>query len=290
MLLLILALTAAYATPAKSQSDPDQRPSYAARWLPTLTVGIGGLGDPENATAISSGDSVDSEVVSVSGSELNIAPQFIVLAGIESPELFHNLRVYTSGGVLPTLGFDIDVTKLGDPRGFVYPKQAEDNDPYPGSAIDGTGIRSSAQIDRLAWAANLGVSLGVDVGEHRLDIRPSVGYFRYSVSAQGVRLAAIKPDLIDPFVREISLENSRTEAFSAVGPCLELGFDLGPKGMFKPTLFVDASFYKVLGDRVIEMSDSGSDQYGTEVAYWTVMVNPWIYRLGAGLRVAWLGD
>jgi hypothetical protein len=283
-------MAAASAAPAKSQSDPGGRPAYASRWLPTLTVGIGGLGDPENATGSSSGDSVDSQAVAISGSELNIAPQFIVLAGIESPEILSGIRIYTSGGVLPTLGFDIDVAKQGDPRGFVYPKQAEDNAPYPGSAIDGTGIRSSAQIGRIAWAANLGVSLGVDVGEHRLDVRPSVGYFRYSVNAQGVRLAAIKPDLVDPFVRQISLENSRTEAFSSIGPCLELGFDLGPKGRFKPTLFLDASFYHVLGDRVIEMSDSGSDLYGTEEAYWTVMVNPWIYRLGAGLRVAWTGD
>ncbi len=248
------------------------------------------LGDPQNATAWSDGDSPESELVSVSGSELNVAPQFVALAGIDSPELFRGVRLYASGGVMPTLGFEIDIAKLGDPRGFVYPKQADENEAYPESAIDGTGIRTSAQIEPLAFAANLGVSFSRQIGDHRFDFRPSVGYFRYTVTTEGVQLRAIKPDLVDPFVREITLQDGRTDSFSAVGPAFELGVDLGPKGMFKPTVFIDASFYHVLGDRVIDLSDSGSDSFGTEVAHWTVMVNPWIYRLGMGLRVAWIGD
>lgn len=292
--LVALLLSTPLARAAGAQSAPDARPAHASRWLPTLTLGIGAIGDPENATAISDGNTSDPTfdpgAVSISGSDLNVAPQFIVLVGVESPEIVRNLRVFASGGILPTLGFEIDVAKEGDPRGFEYPDERAENKPYPEGSIDGTGIRSSAQLDPLAWAANIGVSYGFDVGDYRLDVRPSVGYFRYAVRAEGVRLVAVKPDIVDPFVREVSLDDARTQAFNALGPAIEIGVNLGKKGRFQPTVFIDGSFYRVLGDRVIEMTDATSDAFGTELGYWTVMENPWIYRLGAGLRIAWIGD
>ena len=54
-------------------------------------------------------------------------------------------------------------------------------------------------------------------------------------------------------------------------------------------MFFDASFYRVIGDRTIELSDAGSDLFGTEVAQWTLQMDPWAYRLGLGMRVAWIG-
>ena len=263
--------------------------AYDGRWLPTLTVGLGVMMTPQSATATSDGDSPESEFVEIGDSQLSVSPQFVILAGIETPELVRGVRLFASGGVIPTIAFEVDITKQGDPRGFSYPRQRDDNLPYPEAAIDGTGIRTTAQIDPLAFAANLGVSYSTKIRDYQVDFRPSAAFFYHTVRAEGVRLRAIKPDTVEPFVREISLFDEYVESYPAVGPAFEVGVDLGRKGAFKPTVYLDASFYRVLGDRTVELSHAGSDEYGTETADWTMTVDPWAYRIGLGLRIAWIG-
>jgi len=262
---------------------------YDGRWLPTLTVGIGVTLSPQSATGRAEGFPPEPAVVTIGRSRLSVAPNFLVLAGIETLELADGVRLFASGGVVPTIAFEIDIAKEGDPRGFSYPQQRDDGDPYPEGAIDGTGTRTTAQIRPLAFAANLGVSYSTRIGDHQVDFRPSVGFYHHTVRAEGVRLRAIKPEVAEPFVREISLYDELEQSFPAIGPAIEVGVDLGRKGSFKPSLFFDASFYRVLGDRTIELSHSGTDSFGTTSADWTMTVEPWAYRLGLGLRVAWIG-
>ena len=273
----------------QEQQEAAEAAPYDGRWLPTLSIGMSLMLSPQSATAASTGDTPEPEPVFVADDQLSVSPQFTILAGLESPELVDDTRVYVSGGVVPTIAFNIDITKEGDPRGLTYPPQRDDNIPYPEAAIDGQGIRTTAQIQPLAFAANLGVSYGREIGGRRLDFRPSVGFYYHSVRAEGVRLRAVKPETDEPFVREIQLFDDFEQSFPAVGPAFELGVDLGRKGSFKPTVYVDASFYHVLGDRTIEMSHAGTDTLGTQVANWTMTVDPWAYRIGLGLRVAWIG-
>jgi hypothetical protein len=273
--------------------------SIEGHWLPTLTLGMGFLISGLDARAYSTGNSADSVEMSVQRKETVVSPQFLVALGLETPELTSGLRVFASGGVVPTIAFSRDIAKIRDPRGFDYPVQRDLGEPYPEEAIGGTGIRTTAKIDPLAFTANFGVSYTRELLERQIVFRPSLGWYRYTINTEGVSLRAIKPDTNNPFVREITLTDERSRTFDALGPVIEIGVDLGQKGRFKPTMFLEAGFYYNLTDTRIELEDALSqavepsaefpNPVGTEVAHWRLDVDQWSTRVTLGIRVAWIG-
>jgi hypothetical protein len=67
--------------------------------------------------------------------------------------------------------------------------------------------------------------------------------------------------------------------------------DIGRFGPLGTSLFAGARFYYILGEREIAFGDSQpyDDQLGTDQtrARWSFEADPWIYRLGLGLRFQW---
>ena len=124
-----------------------------------------------------------------------------------------------------------------------------------------------------------------------------------------------------PFWRLVNLQDSSREHFNAIGPGLEVEMQVHQVGPIDTTLYIDAHGYRVLGDRKVDLSDSttlncsngtdfrlksqsdaaaanllcrvvfggqtGEDSYS---ARWSFKVDPWLYRIGLGLRFRWVGE
>jgi len=131
-----------------------------------------------------------------------------------------------------------------------------------------------------------------------------------------------------PVVRYVQLFDSATPTYNAIGPGLELEMEVHQAGPVEASLFLDAHGYRVLGDRKVKLSDSATtscatgsvpiqapagqpiqevqqrflcslaqspwNQFGApEGAYsadWSFEVDPWLYRVGLGLRFRWTGE
>ncbi len=85
------------------------------------------------------------------------------------------------------------------------------------------------------------------------------------------------------------MTDDETRPFNAIGSGIELGVDLGKRGVLRPSIFVSGQIYGVLGDRTIGMDSRYADAGGAETATWEYEVGPLIYRVNLGLRVAWTG-
>jgi hypothetical protein len=112
------------------------------------------------------------------------------------------------------------------------------------------------------------------------------------------------------FTREIVLGAQGSQHFNGIGGGVDLEMDVWRAGPFGVSLFLGGSFYRILGDRTLDLSDSAEFDYtekvrepddnydGTEVslpentftANWSFEVDPWMYRAGLGLRFHWLGS
>jgi hypothetical protein len=73
--------------------------------------------------------------------------------------------------------------------------------------------------------------------------------------------------------------------------------DTGRFGPLGTSIFIGGHAYRTLGDRTIEASTT--QVYGNDglplanqavTARWEVDLEPWVYRLGVGLRIQWLGS
>ena len=109
---------------------------------------------------------------------------------------------------------------------------------------------------------------------------------------EGVVLRAIKPELLDPFFREVELRSQATVPYNAIGPGVEIEMDVTPRGPFRPALYLNLYGYRVLGDRSVALTDTVeiTDQLGGPDSYradWTFRVAPWIIRAGLGVRLRW---
>jgi hypothetical protein len=131
-----------------------------------------------------------------------------------------------------------------------------------------------------------------------------------------------------PVVRFVELNGSAAPAFNAIGPGLELEMEVHQSGPIGASLFLDAHGYRVLGSRKVKLSDTQSrscatdpvpivappgqpvtestqrflcnlaaprfNQFGPEdgvySADWAFKVDPWLYRVGLGLRFRWIGE
>ena len=124
-----------------------------------------------------------------------------------------------------------------------------------------------------------------------------------------------------PVIRVVELRDTATQAFNAIGPGLELEMEVHQAGPVETSLFLDARGYRVLGNREIKLSDSTtascpgpviiepppgfdpgivnffcnlSSQFGSEPgnysADWSYKLDPWLYRVGLGLRFRWTGE
>ena len=138
-------------------------------------------------------------------------------------------------------------------------------------------------------------------------------------------------DHIDAQYRQIVLGAQGSQSFNGIGGGLDIEMDVFRVGQLGVSLFLGGRFYRTLGDRTLDLSESatfayeerlrpvsvdeypdaeyypppedypvppGGYQYGTNVALpeetftanWSFEVDPWMYRVGLGLRFHWLGS
>jgi hypothetical protein len=262
--------------------------SDRSRWEPSLSITL------TLATNVQSGAGVSTVDDPLIGSTLTLSPGFGAAVGLTSPEIAMlplKPRFFVSGAIIPTLAFKRDVAKSGDPRGFVLPIQEENGQGYPENAIDGQGSLVAGQIQVLNWSVDVGLEVSHQYNEHVLYLRPSFSWTRFAVDTEGRVLRAFKPNY-DPepgYPRLVTLTDLSSRPFDAFGGGIEMGVDMGRRGSLRPSVFLSTSFYSVTGDRSIGMSDTFTDSFGTESARWVYSVDPFLFRLQLGLRVAWLG-
>jgi hypothetical protein len=191
--------------------------------------------------------------------------------------------------------------------------------------ILGVGSKTTATIQEDVLAAAVGVAVPVRLLGRKLMLKPSFGWIRYEVDVQGDVLRGIKIDVISPtnpterpvpIVRLVELHDSDSKFYNAIGPGLEVEMEVHQAGPIEATLFVDAHGYRVLGDRKVKLSDATTadcppasvyppqfaaqlaiicdTQYGAAPtpysADWSFEVDPWLYRVGLGLRFRWTGE
>jgi hypothetical protein len=228
-------------------------------------------------------------------------------------------RLFLSAEYMPMFANDHSLAIEGDPGCIRSPLQgspcAHDvteitPQTFDEGAANGKGSRTSAQIDSLAFSANLGVAFPFQFRMRQMRIKPSIGWINYKVDANGfvsdaacnpsnqctdslLEIPPLPPIVVPGFLREVNLKGNGSEVFNGIGPALDLDMDVGRYGPLGVSLLVGASAYKILGNRDIKFqaSQSFNDELGNDVATasFKVKVNPWLFRGNLGIRFQWLG-
>jgi hypothetical protein len=233
-------------------------------------------------------------------------------------------RLFLSGEILPTFSADRDIAGEGDPDCIRGPEPSDDLvcasmnvprfKPYGQDDARGSGSQVTTTYDTLTFGANLGVAFPAQVGERRLRIKPSFGWISYKAELEGIVVNAtcqqVPPpppgvtqctnvvNVIQPgSLRETSLTGSDSRRFHAIGPGLDVEMDTGRVGPLGTSIFLGGRAYWTVGDRTLEaetMQVYGNDGLPLAnqavSARWEAEMKPWIFRLGVGLRVQWLGS
>lgn len=228
-------------------------------------------------------------------------------------------RPFVSAAILPTFASDRNLAGEGDPTCVKGPQPgdpcARDQvNPRPHQfgedAANGQGSVVTTSYDTLSFGANLGVAFPVQAGDRQLRIKPSFGWLSYEVEASGrIVDAACNPTnrctptqpnpggpILPGTLRETILTANDTKRFNAIGPGLDVEMDTGRYGPLGTSIFLGGRFYRTLGDREIRLTTTQvypNDDLplaGQAVsARWDAEFGAWVYRVGVGLRVEWLG-
>ena len=225
-------------------------------------------------------------------------------------------RFFVSGEILPTFSADRDVTGEGNPSCVMGPRVTDTgvcvdptvprDSPFGEADANGVGSVLTTTYDTLSFGANLGVAFPARMEGRALRIKPSVGWISYAAMLEGklVGLQCVPEDNCTDLVngtpgslRETSLSGSDSGRFHALGPGLDIEMDTGRFGPLGTSIFVGGRAYHTFGDRrlvaeAIEVyGDDGLPLANQAVsARWEAEVDPWIYRVGVGLRLHWLGS
>jgi hypothetical protein len=282
----------AFTTTAMSASDAMSE-DVEAGWVPSVALGLGITTTDLNGS-VRAVDSAGSPIRPPdSGSERAVTPLLAFTAAMATPRvaaLPGRPRLFVAAEVLPTFGATYNVANEGNPTGAVAPPGATR---FPEEGIGGQGSRTAMQMDPLAYGATAGFEFPISIGDAEFSVKPSVRYLRYSFDVDGTVVRAIKPDVIDPFFREISLTSSGTIDAHGVGPAIELEFPAWKIGPLDSFAFAEFAGYYNVGDSDIELTDSVTitDQLGTETysAVWNGSIGTWLLRGSVGIRIRFQG-
>jgi hypothetical protein len=243
----------------------------------------------------------------VSGTDTAVSPY--VGFGLELwspivPVIPGNLRIFVNAEILPTFGTSRSLASETAPGPFEFPGSTDDPTQVIGATILGQGTRTKSQVMTTMLAAAIGVSIPVKSGERQLFIKPSLGWMRFGLFAEGQLHQAYKDDPIPlsfPFgeeVRTIPLSGRGVKFYNAIGPGLEIELVTGTYGPVRPSLYIGGGAYWLVDREAIVFDTFASyerqgftpgipaeDYY----ARWSVTPDAWIFRAGVGLRIMWLG-
>jgi hypothetical protein len=100
----------------------------------------------------------------------------------------------------------------------------------------------------------------------------------------------------------LNLSADTTKIFNGIGPSLEIEMDVGRFGPLGVSLFLGGAMYRILGDRIVNLSDTVSTDIerlspsvvslpaDTYTANWSFEADPWMYSAAVGIRFHWLGN
>jgi hypothetical protein len=233
------------------------------------------------------------------------------------------MRFFVSGEMVANFATSRNIASEGDPSGVKPPDLKNSLNEFPAKAFLGVGSRTTSQLQTLSWGADVGLVFPFRFQGRELRFKPSFGWVRFGMDVDGLVLAAVKDDLLPgtevelvPGVftpcqssqcygsnaREVNLAAEDSLMLNAIGPGVELEMDAGRFGSIGASVYLGAHFYRVLGDRDVNLSaDSGfiglapplgvpdgvrPDSYAAD---WKFKMDPWLYRVGLGIRFHWLG-
>ena len=226
-------------------------------------------------------------------------------------------RFFFGGEVMPIFAEERNLARSGDPDCVRGPEPDAPcaTEETPGSRDSrfgeneavGQGIRTSSEVDTLAWTAHVGLSFPFQIGERQLRFKPYFAWINYEVEGRGFTTnAACDPVTTctnvfgagaEPgFLRQPeSLTAKGSKHFNGIGPGVDLEVDTGRFGPLGSSLFLGGRFYRILGDRTLEFGTQqvfAPDPVGfgdVATARHSVEVNQWLYRVHVGFRLQWLG-
>jgi hypothetical protein len=259
---------------------------------------------------------------SASGGDLDVTPFVGGNFELMTPELPFpaSPRLFVGGEIAASFGFERGVAREGDPGTIRTPRPpGSENRPFDEDVALGQGSETIAELGSPFYGAYAGIAFPLELYGRQLRIKPAFVWIRYDVNVGGVvadaecldipppRPPAVPANLcntitdplgneVEGILRAIQLQGSATGTFNGIGPGLDIELDTGRFGPLGTSLFVGARTYYILGNRTIEFDDSQSflDEgpgLGMDEAraQWSFEVDPWVYRVGLGLRFQWLG-
>lgn len=239
------------------------------------------------------------------GSDRDVTPY--VGAGLElmTPSLLPGgLRLFVGGEFAAAFGTDRNVAREGDPGIVANPAPAgSPNQRFDADVATGQGSLTRATMDHFTYGAHAGVAIPIELFGRRIRLKPAVAWMQYRIEVEGqVADAECLPfgtttecnTLRGGFLRPIPMRAETTETFDGIGPALDIEMDTGRYGPIGSSLFAGVRVYNILGDREVELSSpvlSFNDPVGNDQtrARFTFEVDPWVYRVGVGMRFQWLG-
>ena len=289
------------------------------RWVPSLAI-IGGVTVQDWSGAVESeicrGCPIPDPLAReeplrdpATGSDLDVTPYIGGNLELMTPELPipSSPRLFVGGEVAAAVGVSRILAQEGEPGTIEspLPEAGSGNRGFSEDTALGQGSETVAQLGNVIYGANAGVAFPFELYGRALRLKTSFAWIRYEIDVEGLVVDAecqpVPPgrtecndNLPNGFLREIRLQGSGSGTFDGIGPGLDIEMDIGRFGPLGTSLFAGARFYYILGEREIAFGDSQpyDDQLGTDQtrARWSFEADPWIYRLGLGLRFQWLGS
>ncbi len=266
-------------------------------WTPSLSLGLGVHVTPVKGFVEATNSAGDFIRPPQHDDNTAITPIARISLGIETPELPAipgNIRLFASVDYFVSFPPDLKIANEGSPTGFFVPPGFQNP---PAAAIEGQGSQTSLNMNRSAYGVTGGISIPLDIGEFRFHIKPGVSWMRQKWDIKGVVLAAEKGGGIlgGRDFRGIELRARGKLYSSGVGPYFAIETEPDSWGPLLVSAFVEAAYYRTLGDRKTNFTDSASltgdfllpDTY---LGRWGIEVDEFFWRTGLGIRVYLAAD
>lgn len=218
------------------------------------------------------------------GSDYLITPFVDFVFELMSPELEMPLRpgFFVQASVGPSFGQDVIVASEGALGDLVFP----DFPFYGQGAIQGLGSETTIEAQSPTYGARIGVALSLPIFERIVRLKPSVGWSRQGYRASGEVLQVFRQGFAGPNTI-VRLKGAETRTYDSIGPGLEIEADLEQRSRFGISAFLYSYAHYNLHDRNGSFTAADEQDHSARFGYKTDA--PWVYRLGAGVRLRWLG-
>ena len=287
-----------HATVSSDCFDPDSGPSTPTSCNPEI--------DAYGPVLRQGADQNELAVTPYVGGNLSLHTP--VLARLGQTRLF-------AGVELPyQFGIDRNVAQKDRPTGIAEPDNPEAGETLDEGALIGVGSRTRTEIQGLTFGANAGVAFSFEAFGRQFHVKPSANWIRTQITGRGrieqgichtqsfqqlCDIDGIQPTGGGAFTRIITLKARDSMWVDGLGPGLDVEMETGRFGPYTVALFFGAGGYYLLGDRSLAFEakrtipPSGTtDGLGDPVGYhadFAFRLSPWLYRMGIGLRLSWVG-